>query len=363
MRGGLEERRGIFRSGAPKRRSKRKSRRKARLKKRQSLWGQAGGNLKSPEKLNRLEKIIWPEPTEEEVKRAVALLSENKKHWTKQEIQDFVEERADRIRDVRQRMFAELEADLKGKEAMTDPLTGLKNRGGFEMRMESAIATAERYGEPFTILMIDIDHFKQFNDTYGHATGDQVLKEVATILKQTCRQTDMVARYGGEEFAVILEKATDEQGKQIAKKLRKAIEKKTKNKNHPPVTISVGLAEFKKGDPSLETADKLKESADKALYHAKAEGRNQAKAYQKNMTMPKDVSLLNEINKLTMRLDQLKEELSYRKEILEVIKKHKPELENRVRAELVKIQEEFDNKKSQRDEKQNALADLQKKTG
>ncbi len=170
-------------------------------------------------------------------------------------------------------------------QTTVDELTGIANRRKYMERMKLDLAQADRFGEPFSVVMIDIDNFKSFNDRYGHEMGDIVLKEVAGILKQETRaELDLVARYGGEEFMVVLS-STDEKGAKItAEKLVKAIEKRTKNRNFPPVTISAGTASFNK--EALNTENQIRAAADKALYQSKANGRNQATVYEEGMAMP-----------------------------------------------------------------------------
>lgn len=302
------------------------------------------------EKFKELEDVLWPEPTGEEIEAIIENVQ--KEDGLSEEVaRELVEGRAGRIHDVRKLLFAELQAELKGEEAVTDALTGLTNRGGFNVRMEAAVATAKRYEEPFCLIMIDIDHFKQFNDKYGHSLGDIVLKEVARILKETARQTDMVARYGGEEFVVVLEKTNIKNAKVAAEKLRKAIEEQTKNQDYPPVTISAGFAEFNQRDETLNTDEAIKESADKALYHAKVEGRNQVVAYEKDMTMPEDIKLLKEMEELMMQFEILTRQLRYQKEILELVEKHKPHLINETRKELTRIKNELTDIRKQVEEK------------
>lgn len=326
-------------------------------------------NTHHRKKFKELEEVIWPEPTGEEIEAIIeemqkednlqkgvveaivkkvkkvveAIIKKMKKEDNLQEevVRELVESRATIIREVRKRIFAELQAKLKGKEAVTDTLTGLKNRGGFDVRMEAAIATAERYNEPFSLIMIDIDHFKQFNDKHGHSMGDIVLREVARILQKEVRQTDMVARYGGEEFVVILEKTDIKNAEVAAKKLRQAIEEQTKHQTYPPVTISAGFAEFSQKDENLNTAEAVKDSADKALYHAKEQGRNKIVSYEKNMTMPEDDKLTNEIDKPADRSSQLEDELNYKKEIFELVKTYEPKLAERIQKEIDEIEQEI----------------------
>jgi diguanylate cyclase len=157
-------------------------------------------------------------------------------------------------------------------EARTDSLTTLANRRAFDDEMKRRIAEWERKQAPFTLLLLDIDHFKKFNDTHGHQVGDEVLRHVAKMLKQQCRDMDLPCRYGGEEFAVILP-ATQTAGACIsAERIRKAIEESVTNCEGKSlkVTTSIGLAEVALNDnPTL-----LIKRADAALYKSKEAGRN-----------------------------------------------------------------------------------------
>ena len=136
--------------------------------------------------------------------------------------------------------------------------------------------------------MIDIDFFKKVNDTYGHASGDEVLRTAASVIKAQLRESDIPARYGGEEFAVLLPFTKLEEAKMVAERLRKAVENKkidiSKINTESPqknisVTISLGVAEYNNGD----SEDILLQNADKALYKAKESGRNRVEEYAQNL--------------------------------------------------------------------------------
>ena len=156
--------------------------------------------------------------------------------------------------------------------ATLDALTNLNNRRQFETRLKQEIATTKRQKNPLCAMMIDIDFFKKVNDTYGHASGDTVLRTVASIIKEHLRESDIPARYGGEEFAVLLPYTHIEEAKIVGERLRKAVENASIpiDKKNINVTISMGLAEF---EPTL-TGEELFKNADKALYEAKESGRN-----------------------------------------------------------------------------------------
>ena len=148
---------------------------------------------------------------------------------------------------------------------ITDPLTGVANRRMLEMMLDQALARADRFGQEVSIIMSDIDHFKLYNDTYGHLEGDKALCDVATIFSKVTRKTDLVARYGGEEFVILVPDADLEQASKKAESIRLIVQNKT------PVTISSGVASYKRGG---DTKEKLLLRADQALYQAKHSGRN-----------------------------------------------------------------------------------------
>ena len=160
-------------------------------------------------------------------------------------------------------------------ESLTDPLTGLGNRKYFDRSFDMAVRAALASGEPLSLLMFDIDHFKSFNDSYGHLTGDQVLRLVAMSLKQTIKGQDITARYGGEEFAVVLPNTALRQALTVADHIRRAVmakelKKKSTGEILGRVTISVGVSMLKPDDDT----DLLIERADACLYAAKRNGRN-----------------------------------------------------------------------------------------
>jgi diguanylate cyclase len=160
-------------------------------------------------------------------------------------------------------------------ESLTDPLTGLSNRKFFDQAIAKAIADAGERSEPLSLVMTDIDHFKNFNDTWGHLTGDQVLRLVAMSMKQNVKGQDIAARYGGEEFAVVLPNTVLRSGLTVADHIRRAVMskelmKRSTGQNLGRVTISLGVATLKNGD----TVQSLIARADACLYAAKRNGRN-----------------------------------------------------------------------------------------
>lgn len=160
-------------------------------------------------------------------------------------------------------------------ETLTDPLTGLGNRKYFDRAFAEALQSAEKSGEPLSLMMLDIDNFKLFNDNYGHLTGDQVLRLVALSLRQNIKGQDIAARYGGEEFAVVLPRTAVRQGLIVADSIRRSVmakelKKKSTGEILGRVTISAGISMLQPGD----TSDSLIERADACLYAAKRGGRN-----------------------------------------------------------------------------------------
>ena len=174
-----------------------------------------------------------------------------------------------------------LQRDLEivKREAMTDGLTGLSNRKAFDQELKRMITEAREKTAPFVLMMIDIDHFKGFNDNFGHQVGDQVLRLVGRTLIEGIKGRDFAARYGGEEFAIILPESGMTAGMAVGNALRRAIAMKDViNRNTGEklgrVTMSVGVAEAVAG----ESPEELIERADGALYTAKHNGRNQVAA-------------------------------------------------------------------------------------
>lgn len=169
--------------------------------------------------------------------------------------------------------------DTVRHEAMTDGLTGIANRKSFDTALDEALENAEKEKHSLTLLMMDIDHFKSFNDNFGHQIGDQVLRLVARCLVDGVKGRDKAARYGGEEFAIILPDTPLSSGIVVGDALRKSVEKRevinrTNNQNLGQITLSVGVAEYRPG----EEKEDLIERADSALYTAKQNGRNQVAA-------------------------------------------------------------------------------------
>jgi len=164
--------------------------------------------------------------------------------------------------------------------ANRDGLTGLYNHRYFQETISKDFKKALRYKESLSCIMFDIDHFKKFNDTYGHQTGDVVLKTLGGLVKNLMRDSDLAARYGGEEFALLLYHTEAKDAYQIAERLRKTVEQHKFQADDLvlSVNISVGVASYY--HPEISDAKTLIECADKALYKAKEEGRNKVVAFE-----------------------------------------------------------------------------------
>ena len=155
----------------------------------------------------------------------------------------------------------------------TDPLTGLHNRRYMVEALTAEVARHERYGRQFSVMMVDVDHFKKYNDTYGHPAGDVLLKKVGGIIKSSMRTNDFAARYGGEEFLILLPNQDQKGALEVAERIRQRIASETEDTDNrrAAVTASLGVATFPKAG---RTVDPLLANADAALYRAKNSGRN-----------------------------------------------------------------------------------------
>lgn len=161
--------------------------------------------------------------------------------------------------------------DTYKEAANTDHLTGLANRRRFERQLEREVTRTRRYGRPFCLFIVDIDHFKKVNDTFGHPTGDEVIMRLASTLQAGTRGIDMAARVGGEEFAVLLPETEYAAGVEVAVRLRDAVRRMEVPAEVGRVTVSIGIAEFL---PTSGDGKTLYAAADKALYEAKQSGRD-----------------------------------------------------------------------------------------
>lgn len=161
--------------------------------------------------------------------------------------------------------------------AYTDPLTGLRNRRFFLEELKEHLELAKRYGEPLSLIMLDVDNFKNINDEYGHDVGDLVLKKLAQVIEENVRSSDIAARFGGEEFVIALPKTSGEEALLVAERIRQGFKRARININGLEVstTLSAGVSTF----TGSEDIDTLIKEADKALYQAKRTGRDKVVAY------------------------------------------------------------------------------------
>lgn len=199
---------------------------------------------------------------------------------------DFIAKPIDRdilIANLKNRLAYKQEV---GKSIIIDELTGAYNRSYMNTQLEYFIYQFRRSEAPFTVVLIDLDHFKKVNDRYGHNTGDYVLRQFAAIVKSLKREGDILCRYGGEEFVLLLPDTKLEDAKQMVNRMRSTFAKKifTVKEEYFQVTFSAGIAEVTKGNLDQET---IIDEADQALYFAKHSGRNQAVIYESSMHVVK----------------------------------------------------------------------------
>ena len=165
--------------------------------------------------------------------------------------------------------------------ANADKVTGIFNRQYFDRIAAEEFGRAEAAKRHFSILFVDLDHFKEINDNYGHRTGDDVLRAVAWLIQKACRNTDIVARYGGEEIVVVLPNTVSADALKIGEEIREIVARQTEERLGVTVTVSVGAASYPEDGVSLAA---LLEKADKALYQAKQAGRNRVCKYNEQRT-------------------------------------------------------------------------------
>lgn len=167
------------------------------------------------------------------------------------------------------------ELETAQTEANVDALTGLANRKNFDSMLARGTEEAKKDNHPLSLLVLDVDHFKKFNDTYGHQVGDQVLKLLGAVLKNNVKGQDTAARYGGEEFAVILPNTSLDNALKVAETIRvqvagKSVVQRNSGEKLGQITISIGVAQYLRGEPMEQVIHR----ADQALYCAKGTGRN-----------------------------------------------------------------------------------------
>lgn len=181
-------------------------------------------------------------------------------------------------RQIRAVMAALEEARLEAENlARFDALTGVLSRRALGEALDMEVERAKRYGSPLACLMLDLDHFKTFNDTYGHQFGDKVLHRIASVISEHCRTNDHLGRFGGEEFLIILPETRICGAMTLAERVRSAVAETTLDRNEEQITVSIGVTEWRDSDGS---ADRLIARADRALLEAKAAGRNCSAASQ-----------------------------------------------------------------------------------
>ena len=221
--------------------------------------------------LSSVTRQLGQDRTTDGLLRAVAMLTAETARASERNrvLEQQLSASATRITRLRQSL-----SEVK-QEATTDALTGLCNRRAFDARLRRAMAHAKAGDGPLTLLLIDADHFKHVNDTYGHKVGDLVLRLIGRVLASNVKGRDTAARYGGEEFAVLLTGADLHAGAIVAEQMRAALDgrrlvNKGSGQHVQGVTVSVGVAQFRPGEASAT----LVERADAALYRAKRGGRN-----------------------------------------------------------------------------------------
>ncbi|WP_341327345.1 GGDEF domain-containing protein [Methylotuvimicrobium sp. KM2] len=228
-------------------------------------------------------KATTLEPLKQLIGTRIALINKEILHHRENEerARQKTERQLNELTDKIKRMESE-SSDLKLKlsialdRALRDPLTGLGNRMAYDNRLELEITRWNRHKSPLTLIIWDIDHFKNINDTLGHKAGDKTLKIIAKLLSENCRHLDFLSRFGGEEFTMLLPETDQESALTLANKLRKIIEKTRFNSGNGflTITLSCGISQFREGD----TAESIFDRADKALYQAKQMGRNRCMA-------------------------------------------------------------------------------------
>lgn len=221
--------------------------------------GNLAGQIGEASDYNDIKKIV-----DEMIVETKALVKSGKRLQTRMKISS---------EDLRQ-LHQELEKSQQ--EAQTDALTSLINRRGLEKRLELERIRARQNDSPFSIIMVDIDHFKKVNDTFGHLVGDSILRSLARMIKDHLRRNDIAARYGGEEFLILLPETDIEGARAVGQKIRKALStKEWKLKKNGDsigrITVSMGIALYKFNEPE----ESLIKRADDALYLAKDNGRDQ----------------------------------------------------------------------------------------
>jgi diguanylate cyclase len=221
--------------------------------------------------LDQYSSEIGGAPGDEDMRALVSglILETQRMAERNRSLEDRLSASSGEIAELRQNL------ELVRREALTDALTGIPNRKFFDSRLREAASDAMESGEPLSLLIADIDHFKQFNDTYGHQLGDQVLRLVARTLTDSVKGRDTPARYGGEEFAIILPQTRLSDAVGLANQIRQSITRRrivrrNTGDDFGTITLSIGVACFRPGEQLIQTVRR----ADEALYQAKRAGRN-----------------------------------------------------------------------------------------
>ncbi len=225
--------------------------------------------------LDRYSSDIGGAPGDEDMRALVTglILETQRMAERNRSLEDRLSASSGEIAELRQNL------EVVRREALTDALTSIPNRKFFESRLREAARDAIESGEPLSLLIADIDRFKQFNDTYGHPLGDQVLRLVARTLTDSVKGRDTPARYGGEEFAIILPQTRLKDAVGLANQIRntimrRRIVRKNTGDDFGTITLSIGVSCYRPGEPLLQTVRR----ADDALYQAKRAGRNRVVA-------------------------------------------------------------------------------------
>jgi len=228
--------------------------------------------LNAVERNGRYECVLFPMRVRQEYENEL-LLAKRQAEKIHQETAAAYEKLQELLQEVEGKKLEveELNVQLLGL-TVTDPLTGLKNRRYLDEKLVRLIGESSETGIPLSLLVVDIDHFKRVNDTYGHTAGDAVLQELALKLQAETREQDIVSRMGGEEFVIVLPGTGKAEAWQMAEQIRQNVEHGTWK--HVQITVSIGVAVYEAGDDAANLFDK----ADEALYHSKNAGRNRVTA-------------------------------------------------------------------------------------
>jgi len=199
------------------------------------------------------------------------------------------------------------------RAALTDGLTGLWNHSQFRELLDREFLRTRRYGGNVSLLMVDLDHFKAVNDTFGHETGNRVLKATARHLQATVREIDIVARYGGEEFAVICPETNLDDATQLAERIRKTFPRRVKSPEHPQLTVRASIGVSGSEDPRVNSVNDLISLCDEALYSSKRQGRDRVTRcdqHQEDVTdLDADLDMLDRLRKEVVALSMRSKDL------------------------------------------------------